>query len=97
MLRVEPEDVSAEYAVLTVHGPEAPAATVLAEMGLPGIATSTGFGTDLIVPAAELTSRVAELRSAGAALAGHVGTRSAAHRRRAPAARPGHRSPDDPA
>ena len=75
MLRVEPEDVSPEYAVLTVHGPEAPAAAVLAEMGLAGagspcMVTSTGFGSDLIVPAAELTSRVAELRSAGAGLAG---------------------------
>ena len=85
MLRVEPEDVSPEYAVLTVHGPEAPAATVLAEMGLPGIVTSTGFGTDLIVPAAELTSRVAELRSGGAALAGlwaHEALRIAAGRPR---------------
>ncbi|HTZ93850.1 MAG TPA: glycine cleavage T C-terminal barrel domain-containing protein [Streptosporangiaceae bacterium] len=75
MLRVEPEDVSPEYAVLTVHGPEAPAAAVLAEMGLAGagspcMVTSTGFGSDLIVPAAALTSRVAELRSAGAGLAG---------------------------
>ncbi len=85
MLRVEPEDVSAQYAVLTLHGPEAPAAAVLAGAGLPGIVTSTGFGTDLIVPAAELTSRVAELRSAGAALAGmwaHEALRIAAGRPR---------------
>src|SRR5262249_3408854 len=41
MLRVEPEDVSAQYALLTVHGPEAPAAG-----GLPGVPISTGFGTD---------------------------------------------------
>jgi len=65
MLRVEPEDVSAEYAVLTLHGPQMPAAA-----GLPGIVVSTGFGTDLIVPRAELAARAAELRSAGAALAG---------------------------
>jgi tRNA-modifying protein YgfZ len=65
MLRVEPEDVSAQYAVLTVHGPQMPAAA-----GLPGIVVSTGVGTDLIVPRAELADRVAELRSAGAALAG---------------------------
>jgi hypothetical protein len=75
MLRVEPEDVSAQYAVLTVHGPEAPgaaatAAGVSAARGLPDVVISTGFGTDLIVPRAELTARVAELRSAGAALAG---------------------------
>jgi tRNA-modifying protein YgfZ len=80
MLRVEPEDVSAQYAVLTVHGPEAPSAA-----GQPGARVSTGFGTDLIVPRAELTARVAELRSAGAALAGlwaHEALRIAAGRPR---------------
>jgi tRNA-modifying protein YgfZ len=80
MLRVEPEDVSAQYAVLTVHGPEMPAAA-----GLPGIVVSTGFGTDLIVPRAELAARAAELRSAGAALAGlwaHEARRIAAGRPR---------------
>jgi len=86
MLRVEPEDVSAQYAVLTVHGPEAPQAGVVsAEGGLPGARISTGFGTDLIVPRAELTARVAELRSAGAALAGlwaHEALRIAAGRPR---------------
>jgi tRNA-modifying protein YgfZ len=65
MLRVEPEDVTAQYAVLTVHGPQMPA-----EADMPGIVVSTGFGTDLIVPRAELAARAAELRSAGAALAG---------------------------
>jgi tRNA-modifying protein YgfZ len=70
MLRVEPEDVSAQYAVLTVHGPQTPAAAVSAAAGLPGIVISTGFGTDLIVPRTELAVRAAELRSAGAALAG---------------------------
>jgi len=80
MLRVEPEDISAEYAVLTVHGPDAPSPADLA-----GIVTSTGFGTDLIVPRAELTARVAELRSAGAVLAGmwaHEALRIAAGRPR---------------
>jgi tRNA-modifying protein YgfZ len=46
---------------------------------------STGFGTDLIVPRAEMTARVAELRSAGAALAGlwaHEALRIAAGRPR---------------
>ena len=62
MLRVEPEDVSAQYAVLTVHGPQAPGAAVSAAVGLAGAPISTGFGTDLIVPRAELTARVAELR-----------------------------------
>jgi folate-binding protein YgfZ len=85
MLRVEPEDVSAQYAVLTVHGPEAPSAAVPAAAGQPGARVSTGFGTDLIVPRAELTARVAELRSAGAALAGlwaHEALRIAAGRPR---------------
>ena len=80
MLRVEPEDVTAQYAVLTVHGPQMPAAA-----GLPGIVVSTGFGTDLIVPRAELAARAAELRSAGAALAGlwaHEALRIAAGRPR---------------
>ena len=80
MLRVEPEDVSAQYAVLTAQGPEAPAAG-----GLPGTPISTGFGTDLIVPRAELTARVTELRSAGAVLAGmwaHEALRIAAGRPR---------------
>jgi folate-binding protein YgfZ len=80
MLRVEPEDVSAHYAVLTVHGPQSPAAE-----DLPGIVVSTGFGTDLILPRADLAARAAELRSAGAALAGlwaHEALRIAAGRPR---------------
>jgi tRNA-modifying protein YgfZ len=85
MLRVEPEDVSAQYAVLTVHGPQMPTAAVSAAAGLPGIIVSTGFGTDLIVPRAELAARAAELRSAGAVLAGlwaHEALRIAAGRPR---------------
>jgi tRNA-modifying protein YgfZ len=85
MLRVELEDVSPQYAVLTVHGPEAPGAAALAAAGLTGVPISTGFGTDLLVPRAELTARVAELRSAGAALAGlwaHEALRIAAGRPR---------------
>jgi tRNA-modifying protein YgfZ len=80
MLRVEPEDVTAQYGVLTVHGPQVPAAA-----SLPGIVVSTGFGTDLIVPRAELAVRAAELRSAGAALGGlwaHEALRIAAGRPR---------------
>ena len=80
MLRVEPEDVSAQYAVLTVHGPQAPTPA-----GLPGIVISTGFGTDLRGRRAELAARAAELRSAGAALAGlwaHEALRIAAGRPR---------------
>ena len=65
MLRVEPEDVTAEYAVLSVLGPDAPA-----ERPPAGIRIDTGFGTDLIVPRAELEAQVAGLRSAGAGLGG---------------------------
>ncbi|HKD87196.1 MAG TPA: glycine cleavage T C-terminal barrel domain-containing protein [Streptosporangiaceae bacterium] len=85
MLRVEPEDVSAQYAVLTVHGPEAPGASVRAAAGQRGVLISTGFGTDLLVPRADLTAQVAELRSAGAVLAGlwaHEALRIAAGRPR---------------
>jgi tRNA-modifying protein YgfZ len=65
MLRVDPRDVSSDYAVVKLLGPETPADTQ------PAIARlDVGFGTDLIVPRAELAERVADLRAAGAALAG---------------------------
>jgi tRNA-modifying protein YgfZ len=73
MLRVEPEDVSADYAVVTLLGPDVPAAPGEQPSGeptLPGIPVATGFGTDLIVPRPELHAAIAGLRSAGAALAG---------------------------
>jgi tRNA-modifying protein YgfZ len=86
MLRVEPEDVSAQYAVVTVHGPAAlSAAGVPASGGSPGVVISTGFGTDLIVPRAELAAWVAEIRTTGAALGGmwaHEALRIAAGRPR---------------
>jgi tRNA-modifying protein YgfZ len=68
MLRVEPEDVSGDYAVVTLLGPEVPGPS--AQPVLPGIRLETGFGTDLIVPRAEQADIVAGLRSAGAALGG---------------------------
>ncbi|MGO8960821.1 MAG: YgfZ/GcvT domain-containing protein [Streptosporangiaceae bacterium] len=64
MLRVEPQDVSAEYAVLSLLGPGRPASASAA------IRLDTGYGADLIVPRPELAARVAELRGAGAVLAG---------------------------
>ena len=64
MLAVEPADVTADYAVLTVLGPQVPAT------GLPGVAVSAGFGTDLIVGRADLAGAVSQLRSAGGRLAG---------------------------
>ena len=65
MLRVDPQDVSDDYAIVKILGPEVPAETTSA-----AIQTDTGFGTDLIVPRPELAARVADLRAAGAALAG---------------------------
>jgi tRNA-modifying protein YgfZ len=65
MLRVEPEEISADYAVLTLLGPDMPD-----DLSAVGLRLDTGLGTDLIVPRAELAARVAGLRSAGAALAG---------------------------
>jgi tRNA-modifying protein YgfZ len=73
MLRVEPEDLSADYAVVTLLGPDVPARTgeqPSAEPALPGIRVEAGFGTDLIVPRSELHATIASLRSAGATLAG---------------------------
>jgi tRNA-modifying protein YgfZ len=78
MLRVEPEDVSADYAVVTVLGPDVPGPDVPAPSGeqpsenpaLPGIRVDAGFGTDLVVPRSELGATIADLRLAGAALAG---------------------------
>jgi tRNA-modifying protein YgfZ len=67
MLRVEPEDMTADYAVLSLLGPDEPERGELPESDL---RLDTALGTDLIVPRAELAARVAAFRSAGAALAG---------------------------
>jgi tRNA-modifying protein YgfZ len=81
MLRVEVQDVSADYAVLTLLGPSLPAAGAV-----PAAARlDTGFSTDLIVPRAGLAAGVADLRADGAALAGmwaHEALRIAAGRPR---------------
>jgi hypothetical protein len=66
LLRVEPVDVTADYAVLQLAGPQA------AEH-LPGsaVATMTGpLDTSVIVARDQLAGQVAELRAAGARLAG---------------------------
>jgi len=64
MLAVEPADVSAQFAVLTVMGPLALGS------GPADARIATDAGVDLIVPRADLATRVAQLRSAGAELAG---------------------------
>jgi tRNA-modifying protein YgfZ len=80
MLRVEVQDVSADYAVLTLLGGVPDIA------GLAAVATfTTADGTDLIVPRAGLAEAVARLRAAGAGLAGmwaHEALRIAAGRPR---------------
>jgi tRNA-modifying protein YgfZ len=81
MLRVDPQDVSAEYAVLTLLGPDTPADAI----GAAEVCLGTGFATDLIVRRADLAGGTDRLRSAGAALAGmwaHEALRIAAGRPR---------------
>lgn len=79
--RVEPVDVSADWAVLTVVGPQTP--TVLAAAGLPapeagravaldggGLARATPAGTDLLVPRSAAAAVMDRLHTAGAAPVG---------------------------
>ena len=82
MLRVEVQDVTPEYAVLTVQGPARPAGADLTASAR----IDTGHVTDLIVERGALAEVVADLRSAGAGLAGmwaHEALRIAAGRPRA--------------
>jgi tRNA-modifying protein YgfZ len=66
LLRVEPADVTADHAVLTVMGPDAdPAAE-----GIAATATTHTLGTDLIVSRQRLADAAQELQQRGAALAG---------------------------
>ena len=81
MLRVEPADVTADYAVLTLMGPGIPRDQSLAAAA----ALRSPFGMDLVVSRSELTGVAAQLRSGGAALAGmwaHEALRIAARRPR---------------
>ena len=64
MLRVEPEDVTADYGVVSVLGPDTPAG----EIG--GLRLDVGLGTDLIVARPDLAGVVEGLQSAGGELAG---------------------------
>jgi folate-binding protein YgfZ len=81
MLRVEVQDVTADYAVVTLMGPSLPAELAVAA----DARISTGSETDLIVARPDLAATVAGLRAAGAALAGtwaHEALRIAAGRPR---------------
>jgi tRNA-modifying protein YgfZ len=81
MLRVEPADVSGDYAVLTVMGPGAPRVP-------PDAAAATlraAFQTDFVVARPKLADVSAGLQAGGAALAGmwaYEALRIAAHRPR---------------
>src|SRR5438874_292039 len=81
MLRVEPADVSGEYGLLTLMGPDAP------ETGRPGAAAALPgcLATDLIVPRDRMAGLAAGLQHAGARMAGmwaHEALRIAAHQPR---------------
>jgi tRNA-modifying protein YgfZ len=81
MLRVEPADVSDQYAVLTLAGPDAPAPPD----GVVAVMRGAGIGTDLIVERDRLEQVAAEFRDAGATMAGmwaHEALRIAAHQPR---------------
>jgi folate-binding protein YgfZ len=84
MLRVECADVTADYAVLTIMGPDGGRA--LADFGSTVAAVADfGFGTDLITARAKLADAAAELGERGARLAGmlaHEALRIAGHRAR---------------
>lgn len=80
MLRVEAAEVTADYAVLTVMGPE-----VEPDGADAAAAMDFGYGTDLIVPRAAIAETAGTLRGRGYRLAGmlaHEALRIAGHRPR---------------
>jgi tRNA-modifying protein YgfZ len=70
MLRVEPADVSADYAVLTVMGPESVAGETAGWLEATGHVSTHSFGTDVLVPSGRLAETVAELQGRAGVLAG---------------------------
>src|SRR5258707_880939 len=85
MLRVEPADVSADYAVLTIMGPGAGAAEIDGWASATAAATMRAFGVDVIVPRDRIFAAAADLRARGAVLGGmwaHEALRIAARRPR---------------
>jgi tRNA-modifying protein YgfZ len=66
MLRVEPADVTAEYAVLTLMGPVTP--DLAAHVATP--ARTAAFGLNLLIERERLADTAAQLQTAGAVLAG---------------------------
>jgi folate-binding protein YgfZ len=88
LLRVEPADVTASYAVLTVAGADEAAVLACAQASQPAAATSRqggAFWTDLIVARDRIADVAAALQARGVALAGmwaHEALRIAAGRPR---------------
>jgi hypothetical protein len=91
MMRVEPADVTDEYAVLTLMGPDAPAEFTTAESAPaesgPGVAMAMPgpLGTDLIVPRDQIPAVAGALRERGGRMAGmwaYEALRIAAHQPR---------------
>jgi folate-binding protein YgfZ len=81
MLRVEPADRSADFAVLTVMGPQAPAEITSAAVAV----MDFGFGVDLVLTRAGLAEVAADLGARGLRPAGiwaHEALRIAGHRAR---------------
>jgi folate-binding protein YgfZ len=81
MLRAEPADVTGEYGLLTLMGPDAP------QPPQPGVAAALPgvLGTDLVVERGRIDGLAAELRQAGARMAGmwaYEALRIAAHQPR---------------
>ena len=70
MLRVEPADVSADYAVLTVMGSESEAGVAADWVKATGYPSTHAFGMDVLVPSGRLAESAAELQARGAVLAG---------------------------
>ena len=93
MLRVEAQDVSADYAVLSAPGPGA----VPAGWPRPCGSDTLDSSTDLIVPAGGLAARGRRAARGRGGTRRDVGARGAAHRGRPAPVRPRHRPPDDPA
>jgi folate-binding protein YgfZ len=70
MLRVEPGDVSADYAVLTVMGPDSAVAGTADWLEATGHTSTHAFGLDVLIPRKRLAEAAAELRERGAVPAG---------------------------
>jgi tRNA-modifying protein YgfZ len=81
MLRVDPLDVTGEFALITLMGPDAAGGRPEG----PAVTLADSFGTDVIVPRDRLTDIMADLERRGVSLAGvaaYEALRIAAHRPR---------------